>query len=538
MKLIDILQHVEHFCSRLNSFATNDTFLLDSHNVIDTIVVNKFVDKELCCNAHQYLQALSLKEPWDILIRQFTEEQHSYTGTGVNDLVMMIGMQCLCAKNLIVNTELPIHDILSMMRLCTDVCAQCCLESAQPLNTFKVFDYMLGETKFDSISNQEMKWALSILHYIPNYKDINRDNIHIKKLIGTKNSECICGGLVLSVSMSNYQSIVGSTLWTTKIMNVLLVKGDINYYESMLVSQSDSYLEYYTNKQNAEESSIQSFGNELHSKSINFVFVTGAIKPRIQQVLSESNVGFMEHISDLELYHLSSVCQALPIAVILSDSTQFQIDQKFIGMAKLRLIEGRDRDVTFSIRKASQKFSSDRFLIVQTVNPSDVFKVVTLYIGGSNRSQIDRSEYIFWTCLHSMNNMRKMNKAVPDGGYLELMCLRELQNLQQQYNSQVDPTGTKSQIINEFYCSLKSLLHLKLSNYTATADECTTIIQELLLENSEFASPLISYLDSRQESDLDPEEIIPMDVVAIQSALMRSFEFVRIVLTTDSLVSS
>jgi hypothetical protein len=91
-----VLAHIEEFCSHMSSFLNNDNFLLVDHdeNPI-TIVQSKFVNNEICADAHTYLEALSLSNPWSLLIRQFIEEQNEYIGTVCIACAAFINWDCL-----------------------------------------------------------------------------------------------------------------------------------------------------------------------------------------------------------------------------------------------------------------------------------------------------------------------------------------------------------------------------------------------------------------------------------------------------------
>lgn len=82
----EILYRIEQFCLSMNSFLSNDFGLLASESDQEccdyfNVVNSKFVDGQLCCNAHFYLQELSLRDPFKILVRQFVQQQYEQVGT-------------------------------------------------------------------------------------------------------------------------------------------------------------------------------------------------------------------------------------------------------------------------------------------------------------------------------------------------------------------------------------------------------------------------------------------------------------------------
>lgn len=83
-----ILDRLERFCLSMNSFTNNDFALLVSETAIIPgvddfckTVNSRFVHSKLCCNTHAYLQEISLSDPFEILVRQFVQQQHQSIGT-------------------------------------------------------------------------------------------------------------------------------------------------------------------------------------------------------------------------------------------------------------------------------------------------------------------------------------------------------------------------------------------------------------------------------------------------------------------------
>ncbi len=92
-----ILDRLERFCLSMNSFANNDFALLVSETAITPgvddfckTVNSRFVHSKLCCNTHTYLQEISLSDPFEILVRQFVQQQHQSIGT--------VSGRCSCVK--------------------------------------------------------------------------------------------------------------------------------------------------------------------------------------------------------------------------------------------------------------------------------------------------------------------------------------------------------------------------------------------------------------------------------------------------------
>jgi chaperonin GroEL (HSP60 family) len=467
----------------------------------------------------------------------------------MNELASLIRLHCSCIQYLKYELQFSIQEILQVMFECCQLCINTIRSLAKPLYSFSslraIRNLLHSNIKFERISNNELRWAIESWVYLADHKKINKDTIFVKKLAGinTSNSICCLGGIAVHLSETNYQNMTNCMPWKKKNCKILIIKENIALIDnsSSVQIKKDSLYSYLQDKEKQEEYILKLFVDRLLEKNIGFLFCNGKIPNFCQQLLHESGIGFMESISDIDLYHLETVCNALSTVVYLVPNTSFHIDDIFIGEATIELQECCEHQQNLLISNRSS-FSKSLFAIIKPQKMADSDnKIITLCIFGATKAHLNLSERKYWMLLHMLKNIAKEDMAISDDAEVEIACYFELQKLAEVIKDD-NTQGIRYTIIRSYANILEYFINQKLSNYGATIDDCTRILQQYLERyrsdniNEDIISqlgPITAFLKSK---DYEVPLCSARDLQGLQHAFRKAYELARLTLLTDSII--
>ena len=114
-----------------------------------------------------------------------------------------------------------------------------------------------------------------------------------------------------------------------------MVQGDVrivSQYSSVCLEGSQ-YFEYTQDLDRIKEDVMKQFVYQLIEARIGIVLASGTVPTYCQQLLTEHSISFVQAISSVEFYHLSTVCNSLPLVVKLIPGEQIELNDIFVGYA-------------------------------------------------------------------------------------------------------------------------------------------------------------------------------------------------------------